>query len=108
GLINHMHGVENYHEALGRLQASWVTLTCLINCPAAHPARTGCCGGKAGSDRIQGVSAYLVRPGCFRGFRSAANSFSRPNQFGAQNWIQIAGPVTKESSTRRDTAIEPN
>lgn len=29
GLINHMHGVENYREALGRLQASWDTLTLL-------------------------------------------------------------------------------
>jgi chemotaxis signal transduction protein len=29
GLINHMHGVESYREALGRLQASWDTLTLL-------------------------------------------------------------------------------
>lgn len=29
GLINHMHGVENYREALVRLQASWDTLTLL-------------------------------------------------------------------------------
>jgi chemotaxis signal transduction protein len=29
GLIGHMHGVENYREALGRLQASWDTLTLL-------------------------------------------------------------------------------
>jgi chemotaxis signal transduction protein len=29
GLISHMHGVENYREALGRLQASWDTLTLL-------------------------------------------------------------------------------
>ena len=29
GLIHHMHGVENYREALGRLQVSWDTLTLL-------------------------------------------------------------------------------